>query len=89
VSIVHTLGWIFLILAVDIPWEPLDHYSGVAAKHIVGVDLLPNSNRSTCIRCRALEGIEGGILFADVGACDGDPCCAHRCTRPLNYTSKS
>jgi hypothetical protein len=76
-------------LAVLIPWEPMDHYSRVAAKHLVGADLLPPSNRSTRVRCRALERIEGGILFIDVGASDGDLCCARRRTRPLNYMCKS
>src|ERR1700678_1782485 len=71
-------------MASGIPWESLDYYSRMAAKHSVGVDLLPSSDCSTRIRRRTLERIKRTVFPIDGGASDDASCGARRRTGSLD-----
>ena len=73
-------GWLDILcpgLVIRRPRKRVDHFSGLATKHLLGSDLLSASYRSTAVRCRTLGRIEGRVLLGDCRS--GAPrVCGHR-----------
>src|ERR1700733_14504249 len=76
-------------LRAGVSWESLDYCPRLAAQNPLGGNLLPSPGRSTRIRRRILERIEGGLFSFIGGARAGDSSCSHGRTRSLGYALKS